>query len=82
MLGRLEMDVDDCITAYSELMETVFKKKSSGLNFSLRGKLKAQFDSQKLRSAIEKVIHGANASTTDLFNDDKNRGCRTWVAHI
>jgi hypothetical protein len=76
MLGRLEMDVDACITAYSELMESVFKKKTSRLPFSIRGKLKAQFDSQKLRAAIEKVIHGANASTTDLFNNDKNRGCR------
>ena len=26
MLGRLEMDVDECIMAYEELMKAVFKE--------------------------------------------------------
>jgi hypothetical protein len=79
MLGRLEMDVDDCITAYSKLMETVFEGKSSWVPVSLRGRVKARFDSKKLRAAIEQVIDGAKASATDLFNDGKDRGCRTSV---
>jgi hypothetical protein len=29
MLGRLEMDVDECVSAYSKLMESVFEDKSS-----------------------------------------------------
>jgi hypothetical protein len=41
MLGRLEMDVDECILAYSELLETVFGEKSSRLPFSWKGKTKA-----------------------------------------
>lgn len=77
MLGRLEMDVEDCITAYSKLMEIVFEKQSSWLPVSLRGRVKARFDSEKLRVAIEEVVCGAKASTADLFNDGKDRGCRT-----
>lgn len=77
MLGRLEMDVDDCITAYSKLMKTVFKDRSSKLPISWRGRVKAVFDSKKLRSAIEEVVSSKGASPKDAFNDGKNRGCRT-----
>ena len=31
MLGRLEMDVDDCITAYINLAENVFSQKKKPL---------------------------------------------------
>lgn len=30
MLGRLEMDVDECVTAYIRLMKTVFETKKGG----------------------------------------------------
>jgi hypothetical protein len=77
MLGRLEMDVDTCITAYSELMKTVFKEESSWLPVSSSGKVKSRFDSAKLRSAVEDVISNNGASPTSAFNDGKDRGCRT-----
>ena len=82
MLGRLEMDVDECITEYSELMETVFGKRSSKLPFSWTGKTKARFDSKKLKSAIEKVVTNHNASSTELFDNGTARGCRVLVAPI
>jgi hypothetical protein len=77
MLGRLEMDVDACIESYSELMKTVFEEKSSWLPIGWGGKMKAQFDSAKLKSAVENVISKTNASSTDAFNDGKDRGCHT-----
>lgn len=77
MLGRLEMDIDACITAYSKLIKAVFKQKSSWLPISKSGKVKARFDSAKLKSAIEEVVSSTGASSTDAFNDGKNRGCRT-----
>ncbi|KAH9203476.1 acyl transferase/acyl hydrolase/lysophospholipase [Leptodontidium sp. 2 PMI_412] len=42
MLGRLEMDVDKCIEAYTKLAEAVFSQKKSHLPFNLKGKVKAQ----------------------------------------
>jgi len=77
MLGRLEMNVDECITAYSKLMKAVFVEKSSRLPISWKGKVKAQFDSGKLKGAVEDVISRRAASPSDAFNDGKDRGCRT-----
>ena len=77
MLGRLEMDVDACIASYSELMKAVFEKKSSWLPLSRRGKVKARFDSMRLKSAVDEAISKTSASSADAFNDGKVRGCRT-----
>ncbi|KAH0551380.1 hypothetical protein GP486_007405, partial [Trichoglossum hirsutum] len=82
MLGRLEMDVDNCISAYISLIKTVFEEKSSWLPVGWVGKIKAQFDSKSLKSAIEEVIRSKGASTADLFNDGKLRGCRTFVCAV
>jgi hypothetical protein len=77
MLGRLEMDVDKCIMTYIRLMRTVFEEKSNRLPISFAGRVKAQFDSKKLKSAIEEVMANEGASATAAFNDGKNRSCRT-----
>lgn len=78
MLGRLEMDVDTYITAYSELAAAVFGEKLGSFPFGLTGKVKARFDSTKLEKAVRKVVQ-SSASKTDLFNDGTERGCRTRV---
>lgn len=77
MLGRLEMDVDECITAYKELAEAVFSQKKSRFPLTWKGGVKAQFDSVTLEKAIRETIARKRFSETDLFNDDKERGCRT-----
>jgi len=77
MLGRLEMDVDECIIAYTKLAKAVFSQKKSRLPFNLKGEVKAQFDSSKLEKAIRETIKGLGISETDLFNDGNERGCRT-----
>lgn len=76
MLGRLEMDVDECISAYSRLMESVFEEKAHSLPIGWRGKIKAQFDSTRLSHAIEEVIKHQGASMTDLFNNGSPSGCK------
>ena len=77
MLGRLEMDVDKCIEAYGELAKEVFGERLSSIPFSFTGKVKSRFDSLKLENAIGKIVRKNGASADDLFNDDKDRGCRT-----
>lgn len=76
MLGRLEMDVDECISAYEDLMKNVFEEKSRRVPISWIGNTKAKFDSGKLKSAIEKVITSRGLHQADLFNDGTTRGCR------
>ncbi|KAK9384173.1 hypothetical protein V1515DRAFT_624563 [Lipomyces mesembrius] len=82
MLGRLEMDVDECIKAYTKVAESVFSQKKSSLPFSWKGKVEAQFDSSELEKAIRETIKGSGISEADLFNDGKERGCRTFVCTV
>lgn len=77
MLGRLEMDVDECIAAYCDLAAAVFGEKPSHFPINIKGKVKPRFDSAKLESAIRKAVAQSGASETDLLNDGTRRGCRT-----
>jgi hypothetical protein len=77
MLGRLEMGVDDCITEYCNLASEVFGEKLSAFSTTLKGKVKARFDSTRLESAVQKVIRQSGIPETSLFSDGTERGCRT-----
>jgi hypothetical protein len=77
MLGRLEMSVDDCIAAYSELAAAVFGEKLRRIPDNIKGRVESRFDSKKLASAVRKAIVQSGASEADLFNDGVERGCRT-----
>ncbi|RJE23415.1 hypothetical protein PHISCL_04223, partial [Aspergillus sclerotialis] len=79
MLGRLEMDVDECIAAYSDLAAAVFGERLRSIPVNFKGNITARFDSAKLESAIQKVVEYSGASNQDLFNDGTERGCRTFV---
>lgn len=79
MLGRLEMGVDECILAYTELMESVFSEKINSVPVNWSGNIVSQYDSKKLKNAIENVITRAGLSPTDLMNDGKPRRSKTFV---
>jgi hypothetical protein len=76
MLGRLEMDVDECISAYVELTKAIFEQKLRSLPVGGTGKIKPQFDSRKLKHAIMEVIARYGATATELFNDGRERGSK------
>ncbi|KAF2176554.1 kinase subdomain-containing protein [Zopfia rhizophila CBS 207.26] len=82
MLGRLEMDVDECITAYKDLVAAVFGEKRGFVPFSIMGEVKPRFDSAKLESAIRKVVVQRGISETDMLNEGTERGCRTFVCTV
>ena len=75
MLGRLEMDVDQCIDAYLKLAGEVFSEKSLPVDWL--GRVKSKFDSKKLKDAIYKIVEKGGASGDEPFNDGKERGCKT-----
>lgn len=77
MLGRLEMDVDECIQAYIKLMKDVFASKSSSLPINWRLKVKARFSSKKLKNAIEGVVAKKGVSPSALLDDKNDHGSRT-----
>lgn len=78
MLGRLEMDVDECIDAYSDLAAVVvFGERLRSIPINFKGDITARFDSAKLESAIQKVVEDSGVSKQDLFNNGTERGYRT-----
>jgi hypothetical protein len=40
MLSQLEMDVDECIAVYSDLVLAVFSEKLSRIQVNIKGKIK------------------------------------------
>ena len=80
MLGRLEMSVESCIAAYTNLMESVFGGRSSPVDWSLN--VKGRYSSQALETAIKSLIPEHEGPDTALLNDERSerRACRAYVA--
>lgn len=77
MLGRLEMTVDECITAYCSLAKYVFGQKISSVPFDHGFRVKARFSSSKLETAIRGVAQERGFTDETKLNDGTTRGCRT-----
>ncbi|KAK4930587.1 hypothetical protein LTR49_003001 [Elasticomyces elasticus] len=61
MLGRLEMDVDECITEYKNLMCTIFdEKKKSRSRLTGKFNINSRFSSKVLEEVIKDVITKVN----------------------
>ncbi|KIX08880.1 uncharacterized protein Z518_03537 [Rhinocladiella mackenziei CBS 650.93] len=79
MLGRLEMDVDECIAAYTRLTKAVLEERAHRIPFSWSGQVQSRFDSNKLKAVIDDVITRQGYSPTEPFNNEKPRGCKVFV---
>lgn len=79
MLGRLEMDVDECIEAYNELSEKIFSQPKRRFALSRSAKIVARFDSAKLEKAIVKIITSRGLPPDTLFDDGSAGKCKTYV---
>ncbi|THZ57772.1 hypothetical protein D6C86_06890 [Aureobasidium pullulans] len=82
MLGRLEMDVDECIEEYVELMATVFGARARRIPISWRGKIKPRFDSKNLENAVKQVLIRKGMAVDARLDDGAERGCKTFVCSI
>lgn len=82
MLGRLGMDADECIEAYSDIMESIFGEPARSFPMDWRGNVRSHFDSAKLEAGIKKVLHARGVSDGDLLNDGVIRSCRRYVRHF
>jgi hypothetical protein len=76
MLGRLEMDADQCIALYFDIVKEFSSDESSPAplaTFTIGGQVQWHFSSEKLESIIEQ----AGLSGSDPLNDGTERKCRT-----
>ena len=83
MLGRLGMDVDECIDVYRRLMKKVFDKPKSSMGMSFNafrtGNIQPKFDSSVLLEQIANVVKEkleVEDPKSILFNDPNlNNDC-------
>ena len=77
MLGRLQMDVQPCIDAYSELSRRIFSKK--GIPVDWRGNINGRYKASELEDAVKKIVKDSGLPEDAPLNDGKDRGCRVYV---
>lgn len=83
MLGRLEMTVDECIDAFTSLMDAVFdpkKKKTLPFCLSSGTKLRERYDTNALEVAIKKTIVKAGYPADALMRGPKKSSCKVYVS--
>ncbi|KAF2269546.1 phospholipase [Lojkania enalia] len=79
MLGRLEMDVEECIDTYSGLSQKIFSQKQNRFGFGWKGDLKGRFSAENLEEAISKVVSDKGFNNSDPLDNGKPPGCRVMV---
>lgn len=77
MLGRLGMDVDDCIDQHSGMFESVFGNRAHHIPVNFSGDIRPRFSSDVLRTAITKVVTNWGLAADTKFNDGQQRECHT-----
>ncbi|MCJ1384883.1 hypothetical protein MMC17_008001 [Xylographa soralifera] len=78
MLGRLKMTVDECIDAYADLSDRVFRKRHHRV--SLRdGSIQGRFDSQELERATKQIIVRSGFDENELLRDIPDATCKVFV---
>ena len=77
MLGRLGMDVDECIEKYTSMFADIFGEKAHRVPVAWSGDFKSMFKSDALRTAITKVVMDCGLPADAKFNDGQHRCCHT-----
>lgn len=78
MLGRLKMDVGECIDVYTSMFEIIFDKQKHKYSANLWenfGYLQNRFDSDILRESIKKIVERQGSCETTRLNDEGDRPC-------
>ncbi|OQU97004.1 NACHT domain-containing protein [Cladophialophora immunda] len=76
MLGRLRMDVDQCIEAYKILSPAIFTKLHHRVN--VHGRIQGRFDHGALERGIKEILIKHGFAKDELFKE-KSPVCRTFV---
>ena len=82
LLGRLKMDVDECITDYTKILRTDFNKDKKGCPINWKGNVKGHFNSNVLAEAFEDILKRKGLSSGAMLNDGGIRGngdCKVYV---
>lgn len=71
------MDVGECLAHFENLMKSVFEDKEHLIAISWRGKVQNRLNPAKLKAAVIEVLRSKQIPETEMFDDEKERPCRT-----
>ena len=73
------MSVDQCIDAYTELMDVIFDPKDKKkLPFKLRnGKIQPRYETARMEDVIKQIVSNAGHPSDALFRGAKKSACKT-----
>lgn len=74
MLGRLHMDVDECIEAYIRLADRVFKKTGPPLNLCCR--VQSRFNTKALEQEINGIVRRYTGSENSVLHNEDTTSCK------
>ena len=77
MLGRLGMDVDECVRKYASMFAGIFSEKAHHVKVGRSGSIRFLFKSDALETAITKVVPSCGLPADAKFNDGNHRDCHT-----
>lgn len=79
MLGRLEMTVDECIDAFTEMMDAIFVKKHAVPFKLFGGAVRPRFDTATLEESIKRVIEDAGYNREERMRAPKRSRCKVYM---
>ncbi|KAL2858486.1 acyl transferase/acyl hydrolase/lysophospholipase [Aspergillus pseudoustus] len=83
MLGRLKMDIDQCITGYTRLCKHVFNRKKrlslTGMGSMTKRKSKAKHDGQRVVFALKSILRELGHEDREILLQDVDLSCRVFV---
>ena len=74
MLGRLEMDINECISAYTTLSDQIFQKQRH--RFKISGQIQGRFDAAELEHSVKEVIIHKGLQEDALLKRTDNACCK------
>ncbi|KAI9810451.1 MAG: hypothetical protein M1827_006227 [Pycnora praestabilis] len=77
MLGCLEMDIDECISAYTTLSDRVFQKQRHRIK--INGQIQGRFDAAELERSVKEVIVQKGLQEDALLKRSDNACCKVFV---
>jgi patatin-like phospholipase/acyl hydrolase len=86
MLGRLKMDVEDCIAAYLQISRDVFQPKKKRFDIFGRAsaalKVRERFDSKELKKRIQTIVVQAGETGEAKLKIENAPKCRVYVSIV
>lgn len=67
--------MNGCISVYNRFIKAVFVEEYGSQSISGTARMKARFDSGKLKGTVEDVMSSRGVSLIDAFHNIKDRGC-------